>query len=212
MAITYPLTFPSQGVSGVVMRMRSIVAVTRSPFTGKEQVQVHPGRSWGFTAIYPKMERATAEPIITFLGKLDGRKGTFLVGDPNGATPRGSAADTPGTPLVVGSSQNGSDLDVDGLPAGASGYLLPGDYIQLGTGVNTHLHKVLDQVDVDSTGAATFTLWPELREDPVDGATVVVSGALGHFRLANNVSEFSIGLAAHYGISFSAIEALNVVS
>lgn len=211
MPITYPLTLPvTTIVSSAVLRMRSVVAVTRSAFTGQEQVQTHQGRLWEMLFIYPPMVRADAEQLIAFLAKLNGREGTFLAGDPNGATPRGTASSDPGTPLVVGSSQSGSDLDIDGAPAGASGYLLAGDYISLGIGATTHLHKILDDVNVDSGGTATLTIWPTIREDPVDGATVTVSNTLGHFRLTENVSEFSINVAQHYGIEFEAVEAIQV--
>ncbi len=210
MAISYPLTFPVKVPNSAVLRMRSIVAKVRSPFTGQTQVQVHQGRLWETSITYPRMVRADAELIIAFLAKLDGMRGTFLMGDPAGGTPRGSAASSPGTPLVMGAGQTGSDLEFDGVPGGASSYLLPGDYIHLGSGTGTHLHKVLDQVDADSTGVATMTLWPELRESPANGATIVVSSALGHFRLTENLSEFSINEALHYGISFEAEEALEL--
>jgi len=210
MAIIYPLTFPTIDPVSAILSMRSIVAVTRSPFTGQEQIQTHQGRLWEMTWSYPPMVRSDAEVLISFLAKLGGREGTFLAGDPNGGTPRGSAASSPGTPLVVGSAQSGTELDIDGVPGGASGYLLQGDYISLGSGVTTHLHKVLEDESADSSGAITLTIWPAIRENPVDGATVVVNSALGHFRLAGNVAEFSINVAQHYGIEFSAVEALRV--
>lgn len=206
MPITYPLTFPSQGLVDVVFGMRSIVAVTRSPFTGQEQVQKHQGHLWEASVNYPAMKRENAEQVIAFLAKLNGREGTFLMGDPNGATPRGSASSTPGTPIIDGASQTGVDLNIDGLPVGVSGYLLTGDYIGLGTGSSTRFHKVLDDVNTDSVGAATLTIWPELRSSPSDGATVIVSSAVCLFRLASNLSNFSIDVATFYGLSFAAVE------
>ncbi len=210
MPITYPLTFPAKVPNSATLSMSSIVAVSRSPFTGQTQTQVYQGRLWGANISYPRMIRADAETIIAFLAKLDGKRGTFLMGDPAGGTPRGSAGTTPGTPVVFGASQTGSDLNIDGLPGGASGYLLIGDYIQLGSGTGTHLHKVLDAVNADSSGAATLTLWPELRESPANNDPVTVSSALGHFRLLENLSEFSIDEALHYGVEFTAEEALVV--
>lgn len=208
MPITYPLTFPAKVPNSATLSMSSIVSVSRSPFTGQTQTQVYQGRLWGASIAYPRMKRAAAELVIAFLAKLDGKRGTFLMGDPAGDTPRGSAGSSPGTPVVFGASQTGSDLDIDGLPGGASGYLLPGDYIHLGSGTTTHLHKVLDDVNVDSSGAATLVLWPELRESPANNDPVTVSGALGHFRLLENISSFSIDEALHYGIEFEAEEAL----
>jgi hypothetical protein len=39
-----------------------------------------------------------------------------------------------GTPVVNGASQSGSSLVVDGAATSQTGWLLAGDYIQLGTG------------------------------------------------------------------------------
>jgi len=211
MPITYPLALPSPGIAQAVVRMISTTSVTESPFTGQVQAQSFARKMWEFEFVYPTMARANAEAVIAFLAKLDGRLGTFLAGDPAAATPRGSASSAPGTPLVMGASQTGVDLNFDGAPAGASGYLLEGDYIGLGTGVNTHLHKVLDDVNIDSAGEGTMTIWPALRESPADNAAITVSSAKGHFRLAENVSEFSIDTAIHYGISFLAREDIQVV-
>ena len=102
-----------------------------------------------------------------------------LLGDPIGATPRGSASSAPGTPVVNGASQTGDTLSIDGLPASATGYLKAGDYIQLGSGTGAQLYKVLDDVDSNASGEADLTIWPDLRSSPADDATVVVSNAKG---------------------------------
>ncbi len=208
MAITYPLTFPIQGVGSAVLGMRSNVSVVRSPFTGQEQVQVHQGHMWEYSASYPPMIRADAEVIISFLGKLGGQEGTFLAGDPNGVTARGVAT---GTPLVNGSSQTGTDLILDGATINTTGWLLEGDYISLGTGVQTHLHKVLTNADSNGSGDVTLTLWPRLRESPVTNDAITVASCTGTFRLTNNLSEFSVDTAKHYGLQFEAVESIQVI-
>ena len=75
----------------------------------------------------PPMTRAEGEQWVSFLIKLKGMQGTFLLGDPAGATPRGSAATTAGTPVVNGAGQVGDDLSISGLPADVDGCLLTGD-------------------------------------------------------------------------------------
>jgi len=131
------------------------------------------------------------------------------MGDPNGATARGTASVTPGTPVVNGSGQTGSSLTVDGLPTSETGYLKAGDYIQLGGGSSATLHKVMQDVDSNASGQAAIELWPYIRTAPADDATVVVSNAVGVFRLAGNQTNWSINNAAFYGISFAAIEAVS---
>ena len=155
------------------------------------------------------MQRADAEQWAAFLLRLRGAYGTFLLGDPNGSTPRGSASATPGTPLVNGASQTGDELDIDGLPVSATGYLKAGDYIQLGSGSTATLHKVLEDVNSDGSGEATLNLWPKVRTAPSDDATVTVSNAKGNFRLASNETTWDIDQASIYGITFGAVEALS---
>jgi hypothetical protein len=99
-------------------------------------------------------------------------------------------------------------LNIDGLPASATGYLKAGDYIQLGTGATSRLYKVLEDVNSNGSGQATLNLWPDLRSSPANDATVVVSNAKGLFRLAQNDASWTIGNDGFYSITFSAVEAL----
>lgn len=209
MAETYPLTFPTQtGIARVEITATDVVSVSESPFTLAQQVVRHAGARWSATITIPPTKREDAEYWNSFLLRLRGQYGTFLVGDPNGATPRGSAASTPGTPVVNGASQTGNELAIDGLPASATGYLKAGDYIQLSSGATAKLHKVLEDVNSNASGEATLNLWPDLRSSPADGATVVVSSAKGVFRLASNDAIWNINNAGFYSISFAAVEAL----
>lgn len=209
MAIAYPLTLPTiTGIRSINLRARNSVGLSRSPFTFKEQVFSHGGQMFEAEIALPPMTRAEGEQWVSFLIKLKGMQGTFLLGDPAAATPRGSASSTPGTPVVNGAGQTGDDLTVSGLPADVDGYLLAGDYIQLGTGSAATLHKVLNDVDTTAGGAATLDLFPAIRTAPADAATVVVSNAKGVFRLATNETNWSINEITHYGITFAAVEAI----
>jgi len=209
MAETYPLTFPTQtGVAAVEFTATDVVSVSQSPFTFSQQVVRHAGARWSATISIPPVKRSDSEYWNSFLLRLRGQYGSFLLGDPNAATPRGSAASAAGTPVVNGASQTGNELAIDGLPASATGYLKAGDYIQLGSASTSRLYKVLEDVDSNGSGEATLNLWPDLRSSPADGATVVVSNAKGVFRLSNNEAVWTINNAGFYSISFAAVEAL----
>lgn len=191
MAITYPLTFPNiNSPSAITIRQRTMVAQTLSPFTGSRQVQKHQGQWWEAEVTLPPMLNATAATWEAFLTKLNGVEGTFLMGDPTRATPRGSAG---GTPLVNGASQTGNDLIIDGASLSATGWLLAGDWIQLGTSNTSRLYKVLEDVNTDGSGNATIPIWPELNASttPADGATVVVTGTVGLWHMVDNALEWS---------------------
>lgn len=205
----YPLSLPTvTGIASITLRVRNSVGISRSPFTFKEQVFAHGGQMFEAEIQLPPMLRAAGEEWISFLIQLNGIRGTFLLGDPSGATPRGSASSVAGTPLVNGGGQTGSLLNIDGAPTSASGYLKAGDYIQLGASTSSTLHKVLSDVNTNSSGQAALDIFPAIRTAPPDGSAVTVSNARGVFRLASNETNWSINEAVRYGIGFAAVEAI----
>ena len=205
MAITYPVTFPAVGIRSMNIRARTIVGVSASPFTGQQQVYKHQGEWWEAEVTLPPMKRATAEQVAAFLIKMKGQYGTFLLGDPANTSPRGVGT---GTPLVNGANQTGSSLVTDGWTADTTGILKAGDWIQLGSGSTTTLHKVLDDVDSDGSGNATLELFPRIRTAASDDAAITVSSPKGIWRLASNTMEWSIDEASVYGVTFACVEAL----
>lgn len=209
MAYSFPLTLPTvSGIRSINLRARNVVGISQSPFTLKQQVISHAGQQWEAEIALPPMTRDEGEEWVSFLVKLKGQQGTFLLGDPSGATPRGSAASALGTPLVNGGSQTGGGLTIDGAPASVSGYLKAGDYIQLGTLSSATLHKVLNDVTTNGSGEAAIDIYPSIRTAPADNAAVTVSSAKGVFRLSSNETNWSINEVTHFGITFAAIEAI----
>ena len=207
MAITYPLALPTvTGRMSTTIRARNVAAISSSPFTLRTQVIAHAGQRWEAEVSLPPMGRAAAEEWIAFLVSLKGPLGTFLMGDPLGATARGSAG---GTPLVNGGSQTGSELTLDGATVSQTGWLKAGDWIQLGSGTSTSLHKVLADADSDVSGNVTLDIWPDLRSSPADNAAVTVASAKGRWRLNTVDSEWSIASAQTYGMTFAAVEVLS---
>jgi hypothetical protein len=195
MAISYPLDTPTTvGFESIQLRAFNAVATSQSPFTYKQQVIAHTGQKWEASVSIPSVLRDLAEPWVAFLTALKGQRGTFLLGDPLGATPRGTVS---GTVTLTG---NAGDESVDVVMTGS---LLAGDYIQLGGDSSAKLHKVL----VDQTGSGTLEIWPALRTN-YTSANVTYTNAKGVFRLNQNVSSWQITNANSYGISFEAVEAI----
>lgn len=209
MAISYPLDIPTTiGFESITLTALSVVATSQSPFTLKQQIFSYPGQRWEANITIPAVHRDLSEDWVGFLLSLKGPEGTFLLGDPNCVTPRGSASSAPGTPLVAGADQSGGTLLIDGLPTSTVGYLKRGDYIQLGSASTSKLHKVLVDVDTDVSGTASVEIWPNLRTTPANNAQVYVSNCKGVFRLKNNTTSWQIDSSNKYGISFEAVEAL----
>lgn len=209
MSIIYPLTFPTtKGLGRFKMSARSVVSMARSPFTGHQDIQVFQGQWWEVDASFPPLDSEDFDIIVSFFLSLNGREGTFLLGDPSKATPRGTASSSPGTPVINGGSQTGDSLNGTGAPASATGYLKAGDYIQIGSGSAAKLHRVLEDTDTDGSGNFTVTIWPCLRSSPTNGNPIVVSNTVGLWRLEANSVDWDVVPVVPYNLSFKAIEAL----
>jgi hypothetical protein len=206
MPIVFPLALPaSPEIRRVQFGGRSVVGASQSPFDLSEQVFPWAGRAWRASVALPVMVGAQAAPWRAFFASLNGREGTFLMGDPFNTTPRGVAS---GTPLVDGAAQAGSSLATKGWDNSVTGILLKGDYFQLGSGATARLYVVLNDADSDGAGLATLDIWPPLRASPADSEALVINSPAGLWRMATNILDWDTDEAALYGISFDAAEAL----
>lgn len=208
MTISYPLAMPTvTNIRSIDLTATNAVSYSRSPFTFAGQAQEFTGKMWQATVTLPAMKRAAAEEWIAFLLSLKGQVGTFNMGDPVAATPRGSARDADFI-LVNGALTNGSAIALDNCPASQTGYLKAGDYLQTGTGPTQQLFKVLANADTNGSGETTVDVWPNVRTTIADNAAVTVQSTKGIFRLSSNETNWSVNEVAVYGMTFAAIEAV----
>lgn len=203
---SYPLALPSKPFAKK-SKITALAAssVSRSPFTFEEQAFLYQGAAWAIEMQWPPMTRAQAEYFIAVFIKLQGRYGTFLAYDYDGANPRG--AGVPGAGVIDGAGQTGYVLNTRGWAASTSGILLTGDYIQIGTGAQARLYKVTDDANSDGSGKASFNIWPPLRAATFDGNTVHIQKCLTQFRL-DAAFEWDADEVSTYGVSITATEAL----
>ena len=194
MALSYPLATPTTiGIESIELRAVNAVAVSQSPFTYKQQVISHNGQKWEASVNIPSVHRDKAAEWKAMLVGLKGQAGTFLLGDPDYATPQGT----------VSSCVLSGNAGEDNATVVMTGTLKAGDYIQLGSGSSAKLHQVL----LDQDGDGTIQIWPSLRST-YSSATVTFNSPKGVFRLATNMTSWSINNASIYGISFEAVEAV----
>lgn len=194
MAISYPLNTPTTiGIESIEIRAMNAVATSQSPFTYKQQVVSHQGQRWEASVNIPPVRRDLAAEWKAFLTALKGPTGTFLLGDPDYASPRGT---------ISSATLSGSTGD-ESVSVTMTGTLLSGDYIQLGSGANARLHQVLQ----DQSGSGTLEIWPKLRTN-YSSQSVVFSNPKGVFRLSTNMSSWNINSSSAYGISFECVEVL----
>jgi|TARA_R110002153_G_C13136707_1_gene480479 hypothetical protein len=194
MAITYPLDTPTSiGIESIELRAVNSVATSQSQYSYKQQVISHGGQKWEASVTIPSVRRDKSAQWKAMLVALKGPTGTFLLGDPDYATPQGTVSSC----VLSGTAGAESPTVV------MTGTLLAGDYIQLGTGSSSRLHQVL----TDQSGDGSIDIWPSLRST-YSSATVVFNSPKGVFRLATNITSWSINNASAYGISFDAVEAI----
>ena len=194
MPLSYPLATPTTiGIESIELRAVNAVAVSQSPFTYKQQVISHGGQKWEASVNIPSVHRDKAAEWKAMLVGLKGQTGTFLLGDPDYATPQGTVSS------CVASGSAGDDA----VSVVMTGTLKAGDYIQLGSGASSKLHQVL----LDQDGDGSLEIWPSLRTN-YSNQSVVFNAPKGVFRLATNMTSWSINNASIYGISFEAVEAV----
>jgi len=207
MAISYPLDFPTnvtRTLNQISFRARNIVGISESSFSLEQEVQETMAEAIAFEASLPPLSKNDGEEYVGWLLSLTGTRGTFLLGDIANPQPRGTWAGQ--SPLVVGASQTGKILNIDGLAAGATGKV--GDWFGLGTGATSHLHKLVLPFTANGSGQASLDFWPRLRGIPADNAPLVLSAPKCVWRLDSNDTMWTIDVAMTYGLKFSGMEAL----
>ena len=205
MSLAFPLSPPtSRGPRRVTIEALSAVGISESPFTFEQQAYVHQGERWGLEFELGSMNRDEGEEWAAFITSLNGREGTFLMGDPLGAAPRGTWA---GAPKVLGAHAAGvKSIAMDGFSVGAT--VKAGDWFQRGSGASTHLYKVMQDATADGSGLLTLELWPRLRVALVDNDTFTTSSAKGIWRLTDNSRRWTLDDVRIGGIVVGAAEVL----
>jgi hypothetical protein len=177
------------------------VAIISSAFTGQAQAQQWPGADmFSGTMTMPLMTQAQADDWQAFLKECRGMANAFQIGDPLKTSPNGSVA---GTPLVDNTVSGGNaamsqTLGIKGFTPSATNVLARNDYIQVGY----RLYGVLNNVNADSSGNATVSIWPSIRETPTDSGAIITENTMGLFRLANNKRTWSANETRLTSLSF----------
>lgn len=191
----------SPGIRSVVITQNSTVGISESPFSGVIQTQEWSRQFWQAQVTLPRMTTAQASNWIATLVSLRGMAGTFMLGDPSRAIPRGVAL---GIPLVSGNNNGGSSILTKGWTPNTNNVLLRADWMQ----IDNHLYMVLSDENADGAGNASFDIWPDLQTTPQDGTPIIVTNAQGMFRLAGNQTAWDIDEAKTVGLQFNAMSVI----
>lgn len=204
---SYPLTLPTSPSNFVTSEWRIIrtVAYTESPFTYGQQVAKYQGSVWQTTVTLPPMNRADAGAWQSFFMQLNGRFGTFLLGDPDAKTIQGGAT----TVISVNGdhSVGAYDVVVDGADT-STVIFKKGDYVQFGSGASSKLHMIVADITSDGSGNATLQIEPSLKTALTDDDVVTYSNTKAVMRMDSNELGWNANNVSLYGITFSCTESL----
>ena len=204
---SYPLTLPTSPSNFVTSEWRIIrtVAYTESPFTYGQQVAKYQGSVWQTTVTLPPMNRADAGAWQSFFMQLNGRFGTFLLGDPDAKTIQGGAT----TVISVNGdhSVGAYDVVVDGADT-STVIFKKGDYVQFGSGATSKLHMIVADITSDASGNATLQIEPSLKTALTDDDVITYSNTKAVMRMDANELGWNANNVSLYGISFSCTESL----
>lgn len=206
-AFTFIQIPESPGVTDYSLTRKNSVAYVASPFVpGVNQTFSWPGaQCWALQFNLPKMRRFEAAPWEGFISELNGIANTFFFNLPGDrATAQGAADGAPVCATVAGTNNATSSFSLvtSGWTPNVFGQLLPGDYFNLGS----RLYVVCEQVNSDSNGNATITIWPSLRESPAAGTVVNLINPGVLVRLASNDIGVHTDFTGLSQLSVSAIE------
>ena len=210
MPVSYPAQVPTSGITSLSWTNATASLISRSPFTFQGQSQSYPGAIRYASISVGNLNREDAEDWVGFLDSLHGTKGTFLFGDPMAVTPMGTAR---GTALVNAVNSNTRDvITAKNVPTTGSqfGFLKRGDWIQLGTGLNSRLYKVVSNVNkYNTTGTtANIYLWPAFRITPLIDDVITFENPKGLFRRSSGTFNYSEENGCMYSLSFDCEEVI----
>ena len=193
---------PNSALTELEFTAHDATSASQSPWSGATSIYNWAAQWWTLMIVYPAMSRAQGQPWQAFLLELRGQTNVFLIGNPAEAVPLGSYA---GTGLTFQSATTLNSIVVAGFPASQNNLFLPGDSIQIGY----RLYKVLEPVNSNGTGGATISIFPQLRDNPVAGTSIITTNTQGLFRLAKADRNWNYSLTAGYTIpSIQCMEAL----
>jgi hypothetical protein len=203
-SVTLVFTPPITCAASVEFDFTDAVAIVVSPYTAQTQAQAWIGADmWTATVTLPPLSQAQADVWISALMECRGMMNAIQIGDPMKTRPRGNPSGTPTCPSTPVDMFGQSTLTTTGWTPGKIGLLLPGDLLQVGY----RLHKVLDIVNSDSSGNASITIWPSLREVPAASAPIILNNPMGLFRLATNKRTWNVDAATRLTrLSFPVME------
>ena len=200
----YPLEIPA-GVGFVKAKwqLNRSVMVSESPFTGKQQTYEYQYALWHATLTLPKMNRLLAGRWIAFISKLRGRRGTFLLANPDYRLQGNATGD-----MHTYSQNKIGDTSIT-LQTGHFGIentFRAGDFIQIGSAGLAKMYMIVDDASTDAQGFVSINIEPGLKAAIHNQLSINYETPRGVFRMNANNLAWDTDKNRNYSITFSCTE------
>lgn len=202
MSISYPRTLPPVPIKSSRFGLNLNQAVFEAGLSRKVIIQNHAAGltdRWEGVFTTAELHPDQIAEFSAWLISLKGREKSFYAFDPDRRIAKGNVVSLSSTPLVNGAGQIGNTIISDGWLPSQQNLLLPGDYIQIGTG----FHMILEPVNSDVSGAATLNFEPVLKSKPADNSAIIFENPVFVARLGAVVDGWETGANKTGVISFS---------
>ena len=203
----YPLGIPEGiGFTRAKWGLRRSVAISESPFTGKQQTYEYPYALWWATLTLPPMNELLAGRWVAFIMKLHGRRGTFLLRNPDYRL-KGAAS---GRHTLLNDIEIGANSIVLQTPfPNIRNTYRAGDFIQVGSGGLAKLYMVADDANTSASGSVSINIEPSVKAGASAGSVVEYENPHGVFRMDKSDLQWDTNKNRIYNISFGCTEALS---
>ena len=156
--------------STLSMTLMGNTGVYQSPLNGSAQTIDRGGLKWRAQYNYTNISKDRRARLMAIMARLRSQANRIRV----------SVYDNPkrgaygGTPLVMGASQTGSSIDLDGLSNNITNWIRAGDYFSIDVNGEHELKMCTEDASSNGSGEITINFEPRLRESPLDNAAVFV--------------------------------------
>lgn len=159
---------------------------------------------WTLALRWANLSREDMAQIYAFMLTQNGQFENFQVIIPGHESPRGIYDSGLDTPTVLGNSQVGNDVNLQGFRSSGTNILVKGDFLKF----NNHakVYMVTDDMSSDGPGDATVEIFPALQASIVDLETVQVESVDLKVASLTDLAEVPISPPLLYNYSVELVE------
>ena len=182
MSGSFPISNSKFQTMGIKSVQKTLLSTSAS---GKRFARQIDGQRFGFTASIITGKRSDVYgELMAFIMKQRSSKESFTIVPPEVSSARGTETST----LLVNGAHTAGDttIAIDGFGADTAGRLKAGDFIKFS---HDKVYMVISDV-TPSSGSATVTIEPPLREDLADDSSVTYDDIPFTVYLVNDMQEF----------------------